>query len=378
MGAGLLSLPYAFTKSGLIPGIEVYILVTLLVSYTLYLLLSAKAKAQQSVPTPIRTYRDLGRVVLGKWGEWTILIQVIFLELAFCIGFNIVIVKNMTELLPHIFIHGTLVMLVAFPILTLLSWVRFLEQLWIVSFFGCMVYVVGVVGATWAFGIKEIIHSKSSLQWDYFVWPTVPLFVGTAVYSLEGINVVLPIQRSMKYPENATLVLNIGMAFLLFVIGSYGAFGYVVGYGKCDLITSCLPKGPLTNTIKAALCISLLATHPVTLYPASEILEEMIIKESITNTKRWKTIAKRLGIRTVLVALTCIVGGVVPNFSIFSDFVGSIMISFVGFIFPTYLYIKVSNDLSLISKILHWFIAVIGLFVLGVGTYSAIKEATKK
>lgn len=44
----------------------------------------------------------------------------------------------------------------------------------------------------------------------------------------------------------------------------YSAYAYSAGLGGCDIITSCLKPGALTDTVRVALSISLIATHPGT------------------------------------------------------------------------------------------------------------------
>eukprot|EP01106_Pelomyxa_sp_JSP_P003084 TRINITY_DN14605_c0_g1_i1.p2 TRINITY_DN14605_c0_g1~~TRINITY_DN14605_c0_g1_i1.p2 ORF type:complete len:153 (-),score=50.50 TRINITY_DN14605_c0_g1_i1:82-540(-) len=46
-------------------------------------------------------------------------------------------------------------------------------------------------------------------------------------------------------------------------------------------------------------------------------------------------------VRTVLVTLVCSVAYAVPDFSIFSNFVGSLLLPFVGFILPPFLFFRV-------------------------------------
>lgn len=56
-----------------------------------------------------------------------------------------------------------------------------------------------------------------------------PLFFGTALFSFEGIALVLPLSNSMRNPESFSKpygVLNIGMVIVTGIFISFGAIGY--------------------------------------------------------------------------------------------------------------------------------------------------------
>lgn len=56
----------------------------------------------------------------------------------------------------------------------------------------------------------------------------------TAVYSLEGINLVLPIESSLKDQRYAGKVIGWGTAAYTFLCALFGAFGYFVGTLPCQ------------------------------------------------------------------------------------------------------------------------------------------------
>ena len=58
------------------------------------------------------------------------------------------------------------------------------------------------------------------------------LFFGVAVYSYEGIGVVLPLENTMKKPEHFKPVLYVGMATVASMYLSVGLLGYLA-YGNC-------------------------------------------------------------------------------------------------------------------------------------------------
>jgi len=156
-------------------------------------------------------------------------------------------------------------------------------------------------------------------------------------------------------------------------VTSYGAFGYWIGYGKCNIVTDCLPPSPVTTVIKIALCVSLILTHPIILYPASQILENFLFRKQ----SRHLTL-KRYSVRAAEVVLTCTIGLILPNFPIFSDFVGSILLTLIGFIIPPLLYIKLqSGKIGIIPIGFNGLIITLGFAFMFIGTYSSVQEIIK-
>lgn len=70
------------------------------------------------------------------------------------------------------------------------------------------------------------ITERNFIPTDYH---RLPLFFGTALFSFEGIALVLPLQNAMKKPESFSKlcgVLNIGMFIVTGIFISFGAIGY--------------------------------------------------------------------------------------------------------------------------------------------------------
>lgn len=426
MGAGLLSLPRAFGHSGLALGAISYFIIALLCTYTLLILIQAKRKVNtistsysshksltQDVPVraPVVSYSELCEAAFGIFGKHFVSFSVVVLNVAFCGGFVIVIASNMNTIAPHIFRRFLLVSCL-FPVLTLFSWIRWIRQLWMLSIFGALVYLIGVVGFTFINGVQE----DSFIDVEFFKWSSWPLFAGTAVYSLEGVTLVLPIESSLKHKSDGYAVIYLPMMIYFAVVCSYSGFGYAVGYGSCEIVTNCMPPSITTTIIKLALSLSLTLTHPLTLFPASEILEhamEWDVVDPATTAllldqtehdiglpqSRLHTCTKVLTsnttkqriLRTALVLITCFIGYFLPSFSLFSDLIGSCLLSLVGFVVPPLIHVKLVvlpclRDAYTLSKKFPWIVTLAldiiitfaGLIFMMYGTENAIAAIISK
>jgi len=91
-----------------------------------------------------------------------------------------------------------------------------------------------------------------------------PLFFGLAVYSFEGIGLVIPIQQSMEEPQKLPNMLRntvVGLTMLLVTIGCLSYMAY--GDQTSDMITLNLPRNGLVSSVQLLYCLVwYLSTHP--------------------------------------------------------------------------------------------------------------------
>ena len=74
-------------------------------------------------------------------------------------------------------------------------------------------------------------------------WATFPTAFGSAVFSYEGIAVVLPLKNSMLCPEKFSRVLNVGMVIVTVLYIALGTVGFITfGMEICGSITLNLPE----------------------------------------------------------------------------------------------------------------------------------------
>ena len=150
-----------------------------------------------------------------------------------------------------------------------------MKDLWFVSMLGLGTYLIGVVGSTVYFAASNYNPpTPSPFEWR---WEGAAHFYGVAVYSLEGINLTLPVSASMKSLRKPPFVMTVGVCLFAGITAFYSSFAYAAGLGTCDIIIQCLGRGAFVNLVRVALALSLIATHPVYLIVASEIFERALL-----------------------------------------------------------------------------------------------------
>ena len=115
------------------------------------------------------------------------------------------------------------------------------------------------------------------------------MFAGTSVYSFEGIAMVLPIQNSMKRPQNMERVLTFSMAAICVVLVFFGGFCfYVFGAKTRNVIISNLPAdSPLTKTTQWAYLFVAVITVPMCTFPAIRIWERWLFDKQRRSGRKW-------------------------------------------------------------------------------------------
>lgn len=208
-----------------------------------------------------------------------------------------------------------------------------------------------------------------------FVLENYPVFFGTAVYSYEGIGLVIPIESSMKRPQNYLPVLYSAIAVISIFYLSFGAIGYI-GFGNHinEIITSELPNGvPLTYAVQGALVFALIMTFPVQLFPVIGIIEE---KEWIYLDKWYLSRTLQQNIMRVLLALAATgIALAIPHFGLFIGLIGSFGSSMLAFILPTCFHTKLFwDDMGWIAKTRNFLIIAFGVLGGVLGTALTLKK----
>ena len=112
--------------------------------------------------------------------------------------------------------------------------------------------------------------------------------IGSAVYSYEGIGVVLPLLEVTEKPELYPKILTYVLLTVLFLYVGFGEFCLFV-YGDLiekPLITENLPSGVVVWIIKIFFSINLIFTYPLQLHPASIIIESYLYGKMPKSKKR--------------------------------------------------------------------------------------------
>lgn len=199
-------------------------------------------------------------------------------------------------------------------------------------------------------GLIYIWYYDISALAKHGIHPTVELFnkdftltVGSAIFTFEGIGLILPIQSSMKQPEKFSKLLYIVMFFITIVFTSIGALCYATFGDDTDVeIISNFPQSSkIVNAVQFLYSLAVLVGTPVQEFPAVRIIETSLFGEHVSGKRstatKWKKNFLRVGL-TVFCALIAILGA--NDLDKFVALIGSVACVPLVYIYPAWLHYK--------------------------------------
>ncbi|XP_041012558.1 amino acid transporter AVT3B-like [Juglans microcarpa x Juglans regia] len=368
VGAGVLGLPYAFKRTGWVMSLLTLFAVAVLTHHCMMLLVYTRRKLESLQGfSKIASFGDLGFTVCGPIGRFFVDILIILSQTGFCVGYLIFIGNTLADLInlsPGIlglapksfYIWGCL------PFQLGLNSIATLTHLAPLSIFADVVDL-GAMGVVMVEDVFVFLKQRPALK--AFGGLSVFFYgMGVAVYSFEGIGMVLPLESEMKDKDKFGRVLALTMAFISLMYGAFGALGYFAfGEETKDMITANLGAGLVSTLVKLGLCVNLFFTLPIMMNPVYEIVERRFWGGSYCLWLRW-----------LLVFLVSLVALLVPNFADFLSLVGSGVCCALAFALPALFHLLVfKEDMGWKGWSFDVGILVLGI-VLGVsGTWYALE-----
>jgi len=173
------------------------------------------------------------------------------------------------------------------------------------------------------------------------LWPDA---IGFAVYSFEGVGVIIPIYDITADKKNYFKVVCYVCFFITFLyitFSEYCLFTYYLEFeslGK-PLITDYMPAdSPVSWVIKFLFSLNLIISYPLVIYPANMVIESYLYEGWPKSRKRQT--CKNIN-RAILVAFTCVLALVVyDKLDKFLSIVGSLTCTPIAFILPALFHYK--------------------------------------
>ncbi|CAH0628749.1 unnamed protein product [Chrysodeixis includens] len=162
-----------------------------------------------------------------------------------------------------------------------------------------------------------------------------PAFLSTVIFAMEGVGVVMPIENTMKKPQNflgCPSVLVVAMSAIVFLYGTLGMFGYL-RYGNVlrGSITLNLPTDEWPAILaKMSIALSIFLTYPLQFYVVIDIFTRYTQKHIKVNYRQVTQVIAR----TVGVCCCVGIGMALPLLEQIINIVGSLFYSILGLIIP--------------------------------------------
>ncbi|XP_074266210.1 amino acid transporter AVT1A-like [Silene latifolia] len=366
VGIGLLSVPSTIQEAGW-ASLVLFVLYAGLCYFTGYLL----RRCFES-DTKISSFPDLGEAAYGKLGRAFVSI-LFYIELYFCcVEFIMLEADNLAKLFPRasfqwgpIYLNpvhflGIIATLIVLPT----CYIRDLRKISFISACG----VIGALCIATSLLVVGVVEDIGFHQTGPVVkWNGLPYALGVFGFCYSGHSVLPNLYDSMtdkkKFNKALTIIFLLSTTLYLFV----AVMGFLMfGEDTDPQITLNLPVNSPASTVALVMTvISPLFKYSLLLNPLALSLEEFLPEGGANS--YWF-----IPLRTTLVVSSVLVAFLVPFFGYVMAFAGSLMCLLASVVLPALFYVKIVKNISKLQITLCYLVAVIGLIVALVGTYSSV------
>ncbi|KAF9173663.1 neutral amino acid transporter [Mortierella sp. AD011] len=374
VGTGVLFLPKAFMNGGLLFSCLMLGLVATVCCVAFLLLVKVRLVVRES-------FQDIGLVLYGKYMRFAVLLSVALSQIGFCCAYLIFVSQNIdavVQTFTKCTFHGIeqkFYILIILVVLIPLVLIRRMSILSLPSMLANLFIIFGIV-YLWYYSIHSLAVNGPGPDIALFNRNDFALFIGTAVFSFEGIGLVIPITESMAEPDKFPRVLAITITVVALIFMSVGALCYSsFGSNIQTIVVLNLPvESGWTITVEILYSLAIILSVPLMLSPASRILEHGIFGDRSGGKSLRIKMLKNL-LRIALICICAIVSFAIggPNLDNFVSFVGSVACMPLCFIFPAMFHYKACAK-TLKAKILDIILGVVGIAALVFTLYITIRS----
>uniref|UniRef100_A0ABI7ZV66 Amino acid transporter transmembrane domain-containing protein n=1 Tax=Felis catus TaxID=9685 RepID=A0ABI7ZV66_FELCA len=398
IGTGLLGLPLAMKNAGLLVGPISLLGIGVLTVHCMVILLNCAHHLSQRWQ---KTFVNYGEAMMysletcpnawlrthSAWGRYTVSFLLITTQLGFCSVYFMFMADNLQQMVeeahmtsnncqPRKFLVLAPILDIRFYMLTILPFLMllvFIQNLKLLSIFSSLanITMLGSMALIFEYIVQEI-PDPSNLPL-MASWKTFLLFFGTAIFTFEGVGMVLPLKNQMRDPQQFPFVLYLGMSLVITLYICLGTLGYMkFGSSTQASITLNLPNCWPYQSVKLLYSIGIFFTYALQFHVPADIILPFAVSQV---SERW-TLFVDLSVRIALVCLTCVSAILIPRLDLVISFVGSVSSSALALIIPPLLELITfyPEDMSCATIAKDIMISILGLLGCVFGTYQALYE----
>lgn len=338
VGTGIMFLPKAFNNGGILFSSLTLLTVASISALCFHLLLQCRKRYGGG-------YGELGEAIGGPKMRSLILSSITISQIGFVCAGIIFCAENLYSFMEAVTGPGPTPFstnaLIALQVIVLvpLAFIRNISKLGPAALLADVFILIGVTYIYW-FDISTLVARGIHPTVQLFNPASFTLTVGSAIFTFEGIGLILPIQSSMREPEKFSKLLYTVMIIITIIFTSVGLLCYATfGDGtRVEIISNFPQDSRLVNAVQFLYSIAVLVGTPVQLFPAIRILEGKLFghrsgKQSAST--KWK----KNGFRTLVVGVCAgisIVGA--SDLDKFVALIGSFACVPLVYIYPAWLH----------------------------------------
>ncbi|TKA34190.1 hypothetical protein B0A50_00170 [Salinomyces thailandicus] len=376
IGTGIMFLPKAFRNGGILFSSITLIMVSIVTTVCFRLLLQCRKRYGGG------GYGELGEAIVGKKLRSLILGSITLSQLGFVCAGVIFTAENMLAFAESVSWRAGVNQpfgvdaLIAFQFIILvpLALIRNISKLGPSAMLADVFILIGLI-YIWYYDASTLAQRGIAPSVVNFNSSAFTLTIGSAIFTFEGIGLILPIQSSMKKPEHFSKLLYLVMFIITVIFTSVGALCYAT-FGdetKIQIISNFPQDSRLVNAVQFLYSLAVLVGEPVQLYPAVRIIETSLFGEKASGKKsapiKWK---KNLLRSCMMLACGVIAMLGASDLDKFVALIGSFACVPLVYIYPPYLHYK-GNAQQTWEKVLD--LALMGLGFVAMGYTSIVTLA---
>ena len=278
VGTGVLFLPRAYLNGGMMFSNLVLLFVAVLSYYCFVLLVTTRLKV-------VGSFGDMGGILYGKWMRNLILCSIVISQIGFIAAYTVFTAENLQAFILAVtdckqYVQITWLILLQMVIFLPFSLFRDIGKL---GFTALIADAFILIGLAYLFYYDVLTLSTKGLadiiEFNQRDWT---LFIGTAIFTFEGIGLIIPIQESMKQPSKFPKVMFYVMIIITVLFITMGAVSYAAYGSKTETVVLLnLPQDDrLVNGVQLLYSLAILLSTPLQIFPAIRITENALFTKS--------------------------------------------------------------------------------------------------
>ncbi|KAM7348057.1 proton-coupled amino acid transporter-like protein pathetic [Cochliomyia hominivorax] len=329
-------------------------------------------------PKPFRRFAKIMRIMVETFLCVT--------QFGFCSIYFVFITENLHQILESygLNISYNLTMLLCLLPAMLPSLMTNLKYISPVSALASFALIFGMI-STLSIALTDGPMPSPSERRLFTNGPQMSLFFGTALFSFEGVALILPLRNAMKKPEKFNSrfgVLNVTMVGITAIFIITGFIGYL-RWGEDvqgSLTLNLDPNNTLSQVVKIVAALGVFFGYPIQFYIMIRIIWVPMKQGSPAAQKYPITI--QVVLRFFMVLFTFGVALLVPKLHLFISLIGAFCSTALAFVFPVFvdfvIRAQTPKNLGTWVYLKNILILILAMFGIITGTYESINEIIKE
>ncbi|KAK5051031.1 hypothetical protein LTR84_003590 [Exophiala bonariae] len=279
VGTGVLFLPRAFLNGGMLFSSLVLLGVAILSFHCFILLVNTRLRVEAS-------FGEIGGILYGRWLRGLILFSIVISQVGFVAAYTVFTSENLQAFVLAVskcktFIDIKFMVLMQLIVFLPLSLVRDISKLGFTALVADAFILLGLI-YLYYYDTYTIIDYGGVADITLFNPSTWTLFIGTAIFTFEGVGLIIPIQETMKEPKAFPSVLAIVMVIITVLFTSIGALSYAAfgSQTKTVILLNLAQDNKMVNGVQFLYSLAILLSTPLQLFPAIRIMENELFSRS--------------------------------------------------------------------------------------------------